>query len=31
MTRLDGRAAPGVRVVDRVPQNYGANIPLLAE
>jgi transposase len=30
MTRLYGRAAPGVRVVDRVPQNYGANISLLA-
>jgi transposase len=30
MTRLYGRAAPGVRVVDRVPQNYGENISLLA-
>jgi transposase len=30
MTRLYGRAAPGVRVVDRVPHNYGANISLLA-
>jgi len=25
MTRLYGRAAPGERVVDSAPQNYGAN------
>jgi transposase len=30
MTRLYGRAAPGVRVVDRVPRNCGENISLLA-
>jgi transposase len=30
MTRLYGRAAPGVRVVDRVPRNYGENLSLLA-
>jgi hypothetical protein len=30
LTRLYGRAAPGVRVVDRVPQNDGANLSLLA-
>ena len=30
MTRLYGRAAPGVRVVDHVPHNYGENISLLA-
>lgn len=30
LTRLYGRAAPGVRVVDTVPQNYGENITLLA-
>jgi len=30
LTRLYGRAAPGVRVVDTVPQNYGQNIALLA-
>lgn len=30
LTRLYGRAAPGVRVVDRVPQNYGENLSLLA-
>jgi transposase len=30
LTRLYGRAAPGVRVVDTVPQNYGQNISLLA-
>jgi hypothetical protein len=30
LTRLYGRAAPGVRVVDRGPQHYGANISLLA-
>lgn len=30
LTRLYGRAAPGVRVVDTVPQNYGENISLLA-
>jgi transposase len=29
-TRLYGRAAPGVRVVESVPQNYGENISLLA-
>ena len=29
-TRLYGRAAPGVRVVDSVPQNYGENISMLA-
>jgi len=30
MTRLYGRAAPGERVYDRVPQNYGENITMLA-
>lgn len=30
LTRLYGRAAPGVRVVDTVPRNYGENISLLA-
>jgi hypothetical protein len=30
LTRRYGRAAPGVRVVDRVPHNYGENISLLA-
>ncbi len=30
MTRLFGRAAPGERVVDRGPQNYGENITMLA-
>ena len=30
MTRLYGRAAPGARVVDSAPQNYGANVSLLA-
>jgi transposase len=30
MTRRYGRAAPGVRVVESVPQNYGENISLLA-
>ncbi len=30
LTRLYGRAAPGVRVVDSVPQNYGQNISVLA-
>jgi transposase len=30
MTRRYGRAAPGVRVVESVPHNYGANISLLA-
>lgn len=30
MTRRYGRAAPGVRVVDSLPQNYGENISLLA-
>ena len=30
MTRLYGRAAPGERVYDNVPQNYGENITMLA-
>lgn len=30
MTRLYGRAAPGERVVDNAPQNYGENITMLA-
>lgn len=30
MTRLYGRAAPGARVADSVPQNYGANVTMLA-
>lgn len=30
LTRLYGRAAPGVRVVDTVPQNYGENVSVLA-
>ncbi len=30
MTRLYGRAAPGVRVVEATPQNYGENITMLA-
>ena len=30
LTRRYGRAAPGVRVVDTVPQNYGQNISFLA-
>lgn len=30
LTRLYGRATPGVRVVDSVPQNYGQNISVLA-
>lgn len=30
LTRLYGRAAPGVRVVDSVPQNYGENLSLRA-
>ena len=30
LSRLYGRAAPGVRVVDSVPQNYGQNISVLA-
>jgi hypothetical protein len=30
LTRRYGRAAPGVRVVDSVPQNYGENVSLLA-
>ena len=30
MTRLYGRAAPGERVYDTVPQNYGENITMLA-
>lgn len=30
LTRLYGRAAPGVRLVDSVPQNYGQNISVLA-
>ncbi len=29
MTRLYGRAAPGERVFDNVPQNYGENITML--
>ena len=29
MTRLYGRAAPGTRVYDAVPQNYGENITML--
>lgn len=29
MTRLYGRAAPGERVVEATPQNYGANITML--
>lgn len=30
MTRFYGRAAPGERVIDSVPQNYGENITMLA-
>jgi transposase len=30
LTRLFGRAAPGVRVAEGVPQNYGENVTLLA-
>lgn len=30
MTRLYGRAAPGERVVEAIPQNYGENISMLA-
>lgn len=30
MTRLYGRAPPGQRVVESVPQNYGENVSLLA-
>ncbi len=30
MTRLYGRAAPGKRVFDNVPQNYGENMTMLA-
>lgn len=30
MTRLFGRGAPGMRVVETVPQNYGENISMLA-
>ncbi len=30
MTRLYGRAAPGVRVYDATPQNYGENMTMLA-
>lgn len=30
MTRLSGRAAPGERVVDAVPQNYGTSQTMLA-
>ena len=30
MTRLYGRGAKGARVIDTVPQNYGANITMLA-
>jgi len=30
MTRLYGRAAPGERVSDNVPQNYGENMTMLA-
>jgi transposase len=30
MTRLYGRAAPGERVIDNVPHNYGENITMLA-
>jgi hypothetical protein len=30
LTRLYGRAAPGARMVDTVPQNYGESISLLA-
>jgi transposase len=30
LTRLFGRAAPGVRVAEGVPQNYGENVTMLA-
>ena len=30
LTRSHGRAAPGERVVEAVPQNYGSNVTLLA-
>ncbi len=30
LTRLFGRAAPGVRVTEGVPQNYGENVTMLA-
>lgn len=30
MTRLYGRAAPGKRIFDSVPQNYGENVSMLA-
>lgn len=30
MTRSRGRAAPGTRVFDSVPQNYGENVSMLA-
>ncbi|MDQ3748281.1 MAG: transposase [Acidobacteriota bacterium] len=30
MTRLFGRAAPGERVVESVPQNYGENVSMMA-
>lgn len=30
MTRLYGRAAPGERIFDTVPQNYGENLTMLA-
>ncbi len=30
MTRMYGRAAPGERVVETVPQNYGENVSMLA-
>jgi transposase len=30
LTPLYGRAAPGVRVVDQVPRNYGSSLSLLA-
>jgi len=30
LTRLFGRAAPGVRVAEGVPQNYGENVTILA-
>ena len=30
MTRTRGRAAPGARVFDSVPQDYGANVSMLA-
>ena len=30
MTRLSGRAAPGERIVETVPQNYGENVSMLA-